>query len=86
TRPIHAFGPAGLILGGFGGAVSLYLTYEKIVLGHAIGGRPLLLLGVLCIILGVQILVMGLLGEMLARVYHESQGKPIFVVRKVLGK
>ncbi|MEE9614151.1 MAG: glycosyltransferase family 2 protein [Thermodesulfobacteriota bacterium] len=85
TRPIHAFGPAGLAMGGAGFLVSLYLSYEKIILGESIGGRPLLLLGILLIILGVQLVVMGLLGEMLARVYHESQNKPVYVVKKVLG-
>ncbi len=85
TRPIHAFGPPGLVMAGVGFLISLYLSYEKFVLGESIGTRPLLLLGVLLIILGVQIIVMGLLGEMLARVYHESQDKPIFVVKKVLG-
>jgi glycosyltransferase involved in cell wall biosynthesis len=85
TRPIQAFGPAGLLMGGVGILISLYLSYVKIFLGEPVGGRPLLLLGVLLIILGVQVLVMGLLGEMLARVYHESQDKRIFVVRKALG-
>ncbi|MBI5286399.1 MAG: glycosyltransferase family 2 protein [Deltaproteobacteria bacterium] len=82
TRPIHAFGPVGFFMAGLGFIVSLYLTYEKLVLGYDIGGRPLLLLGILLIILGVQLVVMGLLGEMLARVYHESQGKPIYVIKK----
>ena len=86
TRPIHAFGPVGLLLGAAGLLISVYLSYVKIILGESIGARPLLLLGILCIILGVQLIIMGLLGEMLARIYHESQGKPIFVVRKVLGK
>ncbi|MFQ5428328.1 MAG: glycosyltransferase family 2 protein [Thermodesulfobacteriota bacterium] len=86
TRPIQAFGPLGLVLGFLGGAFSLYLVVEKLILGHDIGGRPLLMLAVLCIILGVQLVVMGLLGEMLARVYHESQQKPIFFVKKVLRK
>ncbi len=86
TRPIHAFGPVGLLLGALGLFISVYLSYVKIILGEPIGSRPLLLLGILCIILGVQLIIMGLLGEMLARVYHESQDKPIFVVKKVLGK
>ncbi len=86
TRPIQAFGPPGLLLGGAGFLISLYLTVQKILFGGSIGGRPLLLLSVLLIILGVQLIVLGLLGEMLARIYHESQDKPIFVVRKVLGK
>jgi len=72
-------------LGGIGFLISLYLSYVKLFLGQPIGGRPLLLLGALFIILGAQLIVMGLLGEMLARVYHESQGKPIYIVKKVIG-
>ncbi len=86
TRPIQAFGPGGLVLGLAGFLISVYLSFEKIFLGQDIGGRPLLFLAVLLMILGVQLVVMGLLGEMLARVYHESQGKPIFTVKKILGR
>lgn len=86
TRPIHAFGPVGLLLGFAGVFISLYLSFDKLVMGHNIGGRPMLILGVLFMILGVQLVVMGLLGEMLARIYHESQGKPIYTVKKVLGR
>ncbi len=81
TRPIHAFGPIGLLLGFFGFIIALYLTFDKIALGHDIGSRPLLLLSVLLIILGVQVLVMGLLAEVLARTYHESQNKPIYTIK-----
>ncbi len=86
TRPIHAFGPVGLLLGFFGVLIAMYLSFDKLVMGHNIGGRPMLILGVLFMILGVQLVVMGLLGEMLARIYHESQGKPIYTVKKVLGR
>jgi len=84
TKPIQFFGLLGFlsILGGMG--ISLYLTFLKFFLGADIGRRPLLLLGVLLIILGVQLVAMGLLGELLVRVYHESQAKPIYVVRKIL--
>ncbi|MEE9521929.1 MAG: hypothetical protein V3W05_03895 [candidate division NC10 bacterium] len=51
--------------------------------GHDIGPRPLRLLSVLLVILGVQLIVMGLLGELLVRIYHESQGKPVYAVRQV---
>lgn len=86
TRPIHAFGSLGMGLGAAGFFIAIYLTIAKIALGQSIGNRPLLLLAVLFIILGVQLIIMGLIGEMLARVYHESQGKPIYTVRKVLGR
>jgi len=85
TKPIQAFGPLGLLCAAAGFLISLYLTLEKIFSGVDIGGRPLLLLGVLLIIVGVQLVGMGLLGEMLVRVYHESQGKPIYALKKVIG-
>jgi glycosyltransferase involved in cell wall biosynthesis len=81
TKPLQAFGPIGLLCGLIGFAISLYLTIVKLS-GQDIGGRPLLLLGVLLIIVGIQLIVMGLLGEMLVRVYHESQRKPIYVLKK----
>jgi glycosyltransferase involved in cell wall biosynthesis len=82
TRPLQAFGPVGLlsVLAGF--IISLYLTIQKLS-GHSIGGRPLLLLGVLLIIVGIQLIGMGLIGEMLVRVYHESQKKPIYALRNL---
>jgi glycosyltransferase involved in cell wall biosynthesis len=85
TRPMQFFGPMGLIFCLFGFCISLYLTIDKIFRGANIGGRPLLLFGVLLIIVGVQFIGMGLLGEMLVRVYHESQKKPIYAIKKILG-
>lgn len=53
-------------------------------MGRPIGGRPLLLLAILLLILGVQLVGMGLLGEMVARVYHETQRKPIYMVQRTI--
>ncbi len=85
TRPLQFFGPIGLLSGAAGFLVSLYLTIEKMLFGKGIGGRPLLLLGALLIIVGIQFIGMGLLGEMMVRVYHETQKKPIYVIKKVIG-
>jgi glycosyltransferase involved in cell wall biosynthesis len=85
TKPLQFFGPFGLLSGALGFFVSLYLTLEKLFLGKDIGGRPLLLLGALLIIVGIQFIGMGLLGEMMVRVYHETQKKPIYVIKKVIG-
>ncbi len=85
TKPIQFFGPLGLIFSFTGIGISFYLTIEKLFGGIDIGGRPLLLLGVLLIIVGIQFIGMGLLGEMLVRVYHESQKKPIYAIKKILG-
>lgn len=86
TRPIQIFGLLGILSGGAGLLITLYLSYLKLMQGADIGGRPLLLLGVFLILLGVQLIIMGLLGEMLVRIYYESQDKPIYVVKKVSGK
>lgn len=85
TKPLQFFGPVGLASGAAGVLISLYLSLEKLVFGRDIGGRPLLLLGVLLIIVGIQFIGMGLLGEMLVRTYHESQNKPIYVIKKISG-
>ncbi|MDA8092178.1 MAG: glycosyltransferase family 2 protein [Nitrospiraceae bacterium] len=85
TKPIQFFGPMGLASTFAGLAISIYLAAQKLFFYRSIGGRPLLLLGVLLIIIGIQLIGMGLLGEMLVRVYHESQKKPIYALRKVLG-
>jgi glycosyltransferase involved in cell wall biosynthesis len=85
AKPIRAFGGLGLALGGVGFLITLYLAALRLVLGESIGGRPLLLLGILLIVLGAQLIGMGLLGEILVRVYHEGLGKSIYAVRSILG-
>jgi len=84
TRPIQVFGLLGLLVAGVGSLLMLYLGFEKIVLGAQLGGRPIVLLAILLVVTGLQFITFGLLGEMLARTYHESQGKPIYVIREVL--
>lgn len=84
TRPLQMFGLVGMVMGGLGGAVLAYLAYVKYFESQGIGDRPLLMLGILLVFTGVQLLTVGLLAELQARTYHESQGKPIYVVRQVL--
>ncbi|MEK6716392.1 MAG: glycosyltransferase family 2 protein [candidate division NC10 bacterium] len=85
TKPIQVFGLLGICAAGAGFAIGGYLSVLKLAFGAQIGGRPLLFLGILLIVVGVQLIVMGLLGELLVRVYHESQRKPIYMVKRVLG-
>lgn len=73
-RPLHLFGGVGFGLGLAGSAILLYLTVEKVG-GAGIGGRPLLLLGILLVVVGVQFLSLGLLGEMLTS-QHEEKAQP----------
>ena len=84
TRPAHVFGPIGVLCGLAGFVFALYLTVQKFVYDLDIGGRPLLLLSILLIFIGIQFITMGLLGEMLARTYHESQNRPVYVVGEIL--
>lgn len=84
TQPIQIFGPPGLLMGGAGLGITAYLGYVRLFGGQGIGDRPLLLLGILLIFAGMQFLTLGLLAELQARTYHESQDKPIYAVREVL--
>lgn len=86
TRPMHVFGLFGLLSTALGTAIGLYLTFLKLGLGQSIGNRPLLTLAVLLVVAGVQLFSFGLLAELLMRTYHESQGRPIYRVREVVGK
>lgn len=85
TRPMQIFGLFGLILSGLGMLTGVYLTYTKLVYNESIGNRPLLLLAVLLIVVGMQLISMGLVGELVVRTYYETQSKPIYVVREEIG-
>lgn len=84
TRPMHVFGSLGLLSMILGFLVGLYLTMVKYALGQDIGDRPLLILVIILLLAGVQLFSFGLLGELVIRTYHESQGKPIYRVREVV--
>jgi glycosyltransferase involved in cell wall biosynthesis len=84
TRPLHIFGLLGMVMGTLGVAVCTWLAWVKFFGHEGIGTRPLLLFGILLIFTGVQLVTLGLLAEMQARTYHESQDKPIYVIREVL--
>ncbi len=83
TRPLQIFGLFGSIMGIAGGVLLAFLGYMRLTRGWSADG-PILLLGVLLVFTGVQLLTIGLLAELQARTYHESQGKPIYVVRQVV--
>ncbi len=86
TRPIHVFGTIGIVSGFLGGLLAFILTAQRQLYGIPLSDRPLLLLSVLLIFVGVQFVTIGLVAEMLARTYHESQDKPTYYVRKIIGK
>ncbi len=85
TRPIHVFGVLGLLCTLTGVGIGGYLAVLKFAYGAQLAERPLLLLAVLLVMVGVQLVTMGLLGELVVRTYHESQGKAVYAVRAALG-
>ena len=86
TRPLHVFGTVGVVSSLLGVLIALVLTVQRQLYGVALANRPLLLLAVLLIFMGIQFITIGLLAELVVRTYHESQKKPIYYVRKVLGE
>jgi glycosyltransferase involved in cell wall biosynthesis len=86
TRPLQVFGLFGFGMGATGTIVCLYVAYMKYFTAWTADRTWLLLLGILLIFTGVQLVTLGLLAEMQARTYHESQGKPIYVIRQTLGE
>lgn len=86
TRPIQVFGLMGVISGGIGFLIALIMTIQRQFFGIGLADRPLLFLAVLLIFIGIQFISLGLIAELQARTYHESQSKPVYHVKKVFRK
>jgi glycosyltransferase involved in cell wall biosynthesis len=85
-KPIRLFGGTGMLLITGSGILLLYLFIRRTFEGTAVLGSPLFQLGVMFFILGFQSILMGLIAELLARTYHESQSKTTYTIRTILGK
>src|SRR5215211_1648733 len=84
SKPIYLFGGAGAVLMSIGALDLLYLFLRRTFFGTAVFTSPLLQVGVMFFIMGFQSILMGLIAELLARTYHESQSKPTYTIRKVI--
>jgi dolichol-phosphate mannosyltransferase len=84
TRPMHVFGLFGITSLLTGAGICLYLTFLKLAYEEDIGNRPLLTLGIVLLLGGIQLFSFGLLAELMMRTYHESQGRPIYRIREVV--
>ncbi|MBN2117679.1 MAG: glycosyltransferase family 2 protein [Anaerolineales bacterium] len=85
-KPMRLFGWVGMMLISGGGGLLLYLFIRRLLERISVLGSPLFQLAVMLLILGSQSILMGLIAELLARTYHESQSKPTYTIRTVLGK
>lgn len=83
-RPLHIFGLSGIILLLIGLLIDGYLAFQKIFWGASLANRPLLLLGTLLILAGLQMFGIGILSEIQIRTYYEAQGKPIYSIRETI--
>lgn len=82
-RPIHLFGGIGMLSGLFGSLLVIWTAFERFFRHVPMGNRPLLLLGVMLVLIGFQFVVFGLLAELLARTYYESQDKRPYFIRSI---
>ena len=83
TRPIQVFGFMGVVSGGLGFLIALIMTLQRQFFGMPMADRPLLFLAILLIFIGFQFVSLGLIAELQARTYHESQNKAVYYVRAV---
>jgi glycosyltransferase involved in cell wall biosynthesis len=81
-RPMHLFGSVGIIALFIGALINMYLLVLK-VLGEAVWGRPLLILGALLVLGGIHLITFGLMTELLMRIYFESQNKKPYNIKEV---
>jgi len=83
TKPIRLFGGAGMTLCGLGILSGLFVLYRRIIWG-GVWISPMILISFLFITMGVMFILLGLIAEIIIRTYHESQGKPIYVVKSMM--
>ncbi|PYR57657.1 MAG: glycosyltransferase [Acidobacteria bacterium] len=82
TRPLQMFGGIGMTMGALGAAICMWVAYRRFF-GYESANRPLFFVGITMVLGGINLLMTGLLAEMLSRTYHESQDKPTYVIREI---
>ena len=84
-RPMHIFGGSGLIMGFVGLFITAYLILERLLFGAGLSERPLFLIGILLIIVGVQFLAIGLLADIMLKVYYGQNQRKSYLIEKITG-
>jgi glycosyltransferase involved in cell wall biosynthesis len=85
TRPMHIFGGVGIILGLTGFCISVYLVTERLFFGMGLSDRPLFIVGIFMIVIGVQFFAFGILADIMLKLYHYGNGRKNYLVEQVLG-
>jgi len=85
-KPMQIFGLAGVIATIGGAGVTIWLIIERLFFAQPLSSRPLFILSISVIFVGIQLITMGLLGEIIMRTYHEGTGKPTYFIREILDK
>ena len=83
-KPIQIFGLIGLITGLIGCIVTIYLIIMRMFFNVPLSSRPLFTLSIFMIFIGLQLITMGILGELIMRTYHEASGKPTYAIREII--
>lgn len=83
-RPIQIFGLVGLFSGTVGSIITAYLIIMRIFFNQGLADRPLFILSIFMIFIGIQLITMGLLAEITMRIYHEAQEKPTYVIKDII--
>ena len=83
ARPGHFFGSLGLGFGAIAALILFYLFVDKFIMGHDIGTRPMLMVGVVFLLSSVQLITTGILAEMIARTYYRDDASPNYIVRQI---
>ena len=81
-KPMHLFGTLGVVIFGIGVMIDIYLLIVKLM-GHDLWGKPLLLLGIMMTLAGIQLITIGIVAELVIRTYFESQKKKPYKIRNI---
>jgi len=85
-KPMQIFGLVGVFTSLVGLIATIYLIIERIFFNQPLSSRPLFILTIFMIFIGIQLITMGLLGEIMMRTYHEGTGKSTYAIREIVDK
>jgi glycosyltransferase involved in cell wall biosynthesis len=84
TRPMHIFGALGFVMGSVGFVIVMYLGLTRLIFGSPLTGRPLFLVGLFLLVLGMQFIALGIIADVLLKVYHGQSGRETYLIEKVV--